>query len=215
MFTVKNISLDKIYEKYGTQSFNTLSEDKLRELCRELSITPIWKLDKQNRPISINVPTTVDAIERSCTVDEYMPQDFWTEANRALAVKDEILKTLAGHSEGWQTFKLFKSYKWGLYDLKPGETQTLDVPKDWITEDLLRKPCAVKLEIRDENNELLTLDTPTPTEPITTNEIPPVKADIDSFLVMKYSDLQKLAKAKGMEGVIGRTREELAEFLMK
>jgi hypothetical protein len=214
MYTIKNISLNEVFKKYNTNNLRTLTEDDIVNICRQFCIIEVRRSDpKTGKPLGLLKSETVQKIEDTLTFSDYMPFDSWTESQKKIADEITLFESLTKHSSGKETFKLFADYNLGFYNLKPGDTQSLDVTYRWIRDELLKKPIARYVEIKDGEGNIIQKDAEEKKETVK-EEASIDKVAADNLNTMKFADLQKVAKAKGMKTVVGSTKPQLISFIM-
>lgn len=158
MYFVRNKSLDDVFAKYKTTKLMTLSNIDLENISRELNIGAIYDYDDSFSPPrrkSVNKIHTIEIIEKALSADIYIDRGFWRIEQEQRAEEFNLLEEIKTHSHGFETFELMARVSLGISNLKPGETQEIDAPLDWIESILVEHPLIKRLEVKDENGHVL------------------------------------------------------------
>lgn len=202
---LRNVSLDKIYEKYDTRTLAALTDDEIKEIARELSMATVPNIQITDNGAQY-IPSklkTAKAIESAHTYNFFMPSEFRSaEQNKLLSSKDTA-NALADAKSGNETFRIMADFDMGVADFSPGSTGELEVTKYAYEEWLLKIPAIAQGKV---------IITAIDGKPV---EIKSTSSGRSAELLEKNSkELQEIAADLGMKSVTIKTKKELVEYIM-
>lgn len=205
MYRIKNISLDKILKSTGLTNLEDVTEDQLTDLIidnKDLT-TPLIYFQERDRLTGafkrgdIDMMATIKLLKQSLTFSTYMDTSYWQKSHQDKAEKMKLLEKLSGAQSGNTVFEILSDAGLGFYDLRPGESVSVDVTTRWVKDVLKHQPMAKYLEIVNEDDLTEKLDAP--------------EVRVQDLEDMRHVDLQNLAKEKGLPHY--GTKDELIQRL--
>jgi hypothetical protein len=143
MYRFTNVSLDPIYEKYGTD-LSALSQQQLEEICRDplVNIVPAYEYAKDNKQKIIGFLKfdTVEEIEKRYTFSTYMEPTYWDARHFEKAKEARLDERNAANVYGNQMYEYYSKLKLGFFNLKPKQYVDIDVSDRFIVDYFLHKP---------------------------------------------------------------------------
>ncbi len=225
MYKIKNVSLDRVYEKYNIKDLSELTDDQLVELCttnKDFNTQPKYfiekKMDDRITRGGFDRYRTIDAIIDAHSFSDYMGNTYWEQRHIKEAERRKISDILKRNTSGEETFQVFADMGIGFYKLKPGDEVDLDVTSAWIRDrlgigdnkDKTKSPYKGKLKIVGESSEADTIaevNKPRPELGVSED-----KAKI--LEKMTYPELKKMAKKKDLK-LTSPTKKQLVEAIAK
>jgi len=222
-YTIKNTSLDKIFEQYkvtDTEELLHLKEDDILDILRDTKTLAYYEATKKTKigeesyrgiagPKYKLVPhISIERLIAENTIEIFMPIDYWRADIKALARERDLFDRLDKATTGQETVELMCSIKVGI-KIRPGETATTCWTDEFVEEYVKSSPYMKKISLKKIGGEEIKRETPIDEGKTATESNKGVKIE-----ELDYRTLQQMAREKDIP-FIGKPKSELVKKLLE